>query len=153
MKTVRVSIKAIILREGRILLIQCRDTQGDWYCLPGGGQRHGETVIDALQRECLEEIGLPIRAGRLRFVRDYIGSHHEFAEEDGDAHQVELMFACDLTSPEGERRTNVADPMQVGSVWIALAQLHRYRLYPQALTPLLQHEAADEGPVYLGDVN
>jgi len=36
--------------------------------------------------------------GSLRFVRDYISNNHEFAATDPDAHQVELMFECDLES-------------------------------------------------------
>jgi len=54
---VRLSVKAIIVREGRLLVLKCRDQQGFWYVLPGGGQQVGETLDQALRRECLEELG------------------------------------------------------------------------------------------------
>ncbi len=79
MRSVRLSVKAIIIREGRLLVLRCRDQSGVWYVLPGGGQMAGETLDQALKRECLEELGCEIRMGPLRFVRDYIAWHHEFA--------------------------------------------------------------------------
>jgi len=36
--------------------------------------------------------------GPLRFVRDYISWHHEFAAHDPNSHQVELMFEAYLES-------------------------------------------------------
>ena len=87
---VRISAKAIVVRHGCVLLVRNHDAEGEWYCLPGGGQAHGETLADALQRECLEEIGCHVVVGRLLFVRDYIAVHHEFVEQDSGAHQVEI---------------------------------------------------------------
>ena len=92
MASVRLSIKAVVIESGRLLVIKNRDPDGDWYCLPGGGQEPGETILEALTRECVEEIGSEVVAGRLRFIRDYLASNHEFAEQDNDSHQVEMMF-------------------------------------------------------------
>ena len=151
MAHVRLSVKAIIIRDGRLLVIKNRDADGDWYLLPGGGQEAGETIAAALSRECLEEIGSEVRLGQLRFVRDYIGKHHEFALTDGDSHQVELMFECQLVS-EPKLGTQ-PDAMQTGLEWLALNALGSFRLYPAALTSLLPGMHASDGPVYLGDVN
>ena len=149
MARVRLSIKAIIIRDGRLLAVQNRDAEGDWYVLPGGGQEAGETVPAALRRECLEEIGATVRLGRLRFVRDYIARHHEFAASD-DSHQVELMFECELESAPmlGSR----PDSMQTGIAWLELQDLASFRLYPRVLRTALLADALD-APIYLGDVN
>jgi ADP-ribose pyrophosphatase YjhB (NUDIX family) len=150
---IRVSVKAIVMVDGRILLAKHRDSQGVWYCLPGGGQEHGETVAEALIRECAEETGLRVRPGRLLFVRDYIAEHHEFADEDPGAHQVELMFHCELADSNRDPVVRVADPMQIGADWVELRTLTECRLYPKALVGLLVDGLPTDGAVYLGDVN
>jgi 8-oxo-dGTP diphosphatase len=151
MANVRLSVKAIITQHGRVLVLRNRDSAGEWYMLPGGGQEHGETIPAALNRECLEEIGSEVSIGRLRFVRDYIASHHEFAATDSGAHQVELMFECQLSS--APVLGTVPDAMQTGTEWLELSRLADHRLYPSALQRLLATNALPDEPVYLGDVN
>jgi 8-oxo-dGTP diphosphatase len=147
---VRLSVKAIIVREGRLLVLRCRDDGGVWYALPGGGQEAGETLEQALRRECFEEIGCEVRMGALRFVRDYISNNHEFAATDPDAHQVELMFECQLESePSLPSRP---DSMQEGFEWLEVSGLPGCRLYPRVLERALSSDDAD-GVIYLGDVN
>jgi len=150
MSKVRISAKAIIIQDGHLLVIRNRDSSGDWYTLPGGGQERGETLTAALNRECLEEIGSGVTVGRIRFVRDYIAKNHEFAAED-DSHQVEVMFECQLTSAPGLGAK--PDSMQTGVEWLELRDLSNHRLYPKALQRLLSGDAPVDGPLYLGDVN
>ena len=151
MPNIRLSIKAVIIENDRLLVLKNRDDDGDWYMLPGGGQEHGETVPAALRRECLEEIGSDVTVGRLCFVRDYIARHHEFAAVDGGTHQVELMFECRMLSAP-KMGTN-PDSMQTDVVWLDLAVLPEYRLYPSPLRRLLQHGLSAGETTYLGDVN
>lgn len=151
-RPVRVSVKAVIIRRGQVLLVRNRDAMGDWYMLPGGGQSHGETIEQALQRECLEEVGTGVVMGRLLFVRDYIAAHHEFAETDGDAHQIELMFRCSIPPGSTPKLGESPDPYQDGIAWIPLAELAGHRLYPSPLRTMLS-APLPRGAVYLGDVN
>jgi 8-oxo-dGTP diphosphatase len=106
MKNIRISAKAVIIENRKVLMIKNIDKDGFWYLLPGGGQRHKETLIQALKRECKEEANIDITVGELLFIREYIGEHHEFREYDRDEHQIELMFSCNIVgnkSPkEGE---------------------------------------------------
>jgi ADP-ribose pyrophosphatase YjhB (NUDIX family) len=148
---VRVSVKAIIIQDGHLLLVRSRDRQGDWYLLPGGGQHPGESLPAALRRECREEIGVDVEVGGLRFVRDYIGRNHEYADEDAGMHQVELMFACRLAPGARPRVGPVPDSQQTGVAWIPLEAIGRHRVYPRQLAAVLRD--ATGGPVYLGDVN
>ena len=150
MPGVRLSVKAIIIRQGRLLVLKCRDHEGVWYALPGGGQQVGETVIEALRRECLEELGCQVRIGPLRFIRDYISKNHEFAATDPDAHQVELMFECELES-EPSLATQ-PDTMQEGFAWLEVSRLEGFRLYPRVLKKELR-STEKNGVLYLGDVN
>jgi ADP-ribose pyrophosphatase YjhB (NUDIX family) len=152
LRPVRVSVKAVIIAGGSVLLVRNTDDRGDWYLLPGGGQDHGETLEDALRRECREEIGAGVVMGRLLFIRDYIAARHEFAEEDGDAHQLELMFRCRLSPGEKPQLGNTPDPYQRGVEWLPLKSLGDYRLYPSPLRVLLAKPLPRQ-TVYLGDVN
>lgn len=151
MKTVRISAKAIIIEDGRLLLIANRDPQGEWFMLPGGGQEHGETLMAALNRECVEEIGSSVVVGPLRYIRDYIGKNHEFASLEAEVHQVELMFECTVTSPPSVGST--MDSMQTGIKWIELTALAEHRVYPKVLAELLVTGRHDRPPLYLGDTN
>jgi hypothetical protein len=36
---VRTAARAVVVRDGRLLAITMRDNEGDFYILPGGGQR------------------------------------------------------------------------------------------------------------------
>jgi 8-oxo-dGTP pyrophosphatase MutT (NUDIX family) len=152
MQPVRNSAKAVIIRDGRLLVTVNRDDDGDFCLLPGGGQRSGEPLAEALRRECREEIGVDVIVGELRYVREYIGGHHEFAAWDGDVHQIEYMFVCRLADGAEPAGGHEPDSMQVGVEWVPLDRLTATRLYPAALRPLLASGCAD-GPVYLGDVN
>src|SRR5258706_727811 len=98
MKSVRISTKAIIIQNGKILLLKHEDKYGEWYGLPGGGQENGETLEEALLRECKEEINVKVKVKDVLFIRDYIAKNHEFYNEDEEKniHQIEIMFECSV---------------------------------------------------------
>ena len=149
----RNSAKAIVVLDGRLLVTRHVDELGNWYLLPGGGQRFGETLVEAVMREALEETGARLRVGALKVVREYIGRNHEFADSDGHAHQLELMFECEL---DGDYRIGIGsrpDASQVGVAWLPIRELEQYRLYPKALIGILKQGLAGLTAVYLGDVN
>ncbi|MDK8179230.1 NUDIX domain-containing protein [Paenibacillus sp. UMB4589-SE434] len=151
MKPIRNSTKAIIQRSGHLLLTQNIDQEGLFYLFPGGGQEHGEQLNEALIRECMEEIGQNVVVGELTHIREYIGANHQFSLVDGDIHQVEFYFACEL---EHEADTFIGtnpDEYQVGVEWIAIDKLHEIRLYPEQLGHILQGKRP--AVCYLGDTN
>jgi 8-oxo-dGTP pyrophosphatase MutT (NUDIX family) len=84
----RFSVHAVITnKEGNILLL--KQTYGDKrWGLPGGGVEPGETIHEAIRRECCEEIGVDI------LVRAFTGLyyHKSFNSQVG-------IFKCEL--PEG----------------------------------------------------
>ncbi|WP_339168250.1 NUDIX domain-containing protein [Paenibacillus sp. FSL R5-0341] len=152
MKPIRNSAKAVIVQDGRLLVIRLEDQYGTAYVFPGGGQEKGEELKDAVARECLEEIGQAVNVGELLHIREYIGKNHEFAEWDADIHQVEFYFACSLIDPEATVfEGSNPDDHQVAVERIALEDLSQIRLYPKTIGELLLQ--SDSSSIYLGDLN
>jgi len=150
MLNIRTSAKAIIVRDGCILLTRNADHEGDWYICPGGGQHHGESLEQAVMREVFEETGCRVRVGKLLCVRDYIGANHEFADSSSHQHQVEFYFECELVEVPAELKVgHERDEMQTGVEWVALDRLEKLRIYPRALA-MARFEPAK---TYLGDIN
>lgn len=61
--TIRVANKAIIVRDGQLLVTVNSGDFPTFYLCPGGGQDHGEDAYVALRRECREEIGCDVVVG------------------------------------------------------------------------------------------
>ena len=69
---IRNTVRAVIVRDDRLLLVHNRGDDGeDRFALPGGAQDLGETLAQTLQRECLEEIRSAVAIGPLLHVADY----------------------------------------------------------------------------------
>lgn len=152
LKPLRNSAKALIIENGKVLCTCNHDLLGDFYLLPGGGQNHGETLIQAVQRECLEEIGAAVEVGNLLFVREYISANHELAQFDDSIHQIEFMFACKLLEPVGSQTLSETDAMQTGVEWLKIANLADMRFYPTSLIEQIQDWPQQcKTMTYLGD--
>ncbi len=152
----RNSAKAVIVSDGRLLVTDNRspqDPEGRWLLLPGGGQRPGETLHEALRREVVEETGYEVAVGPLLWIREYIGSNHEFDLFDAGEHQIEFMFAADIVGGRGEPLEQ--DRWQVGVEWLSADEIPGARLFPRAMRPAIAAHVAGTagGPVYHGDVN
>lgn len=149
---IRNSIKAILIEKDKLLTIKCVDKLGIFYLLPGGGQKLGETMIDALKRECLEELGVEISVKDLRLIREYIGKNHEFKEEDKDVHQIEFMFLCSIKNNKKPILGKTPDSFQIGIEWLPLSEIEKYRLYPLSVRKILKN-INKANKIYLGDIN
>jgi 8-oxo-dGTP diphosphatase len=153
MKPIRNSAKAIIIRNGMLLCTKNQDKFGIFYLLPGGGQESQESMHEALKRECKEEISADIVISDIKFIREYIGKNHEFAEWDSDIHQIEYMFECQLKADSNIQNGSVPDSMQIGVEWIPIKSMNEYRIYPKTLRKIITPYGKFNNVVYLGDVN
>lgn len=151
---IRSSAKAIIIRDGKLLLQRCLFPGNDEACylFPGGGQKFGEPLAAALQREVFEEVGADVEVGRLVWIRDYISANHEFNHEE-NVHQLEHYFLARLTSELDPARATHPDSVQIGTDWIDLADVAELNLYPKCVRARFGADGWIEGEVYAGDAN
>jgi 8-oxo-dGTP diphosphatase len=101
----RIRVSAVLRWQGRVLL--CRHEKagrGEYWLLPGGGVNSGESLVAALHRELLEEVGiidkLPVE-GPVAIV-DSISPQRGF----GAKHVVHIIFAADLSGRSLEAVTS-----------------------------------------------
>lgn len=150
---IRVSAKAIIVKNNKLLTAKKEDENGFFYTIPGGGQNHSESLEQALLRECREEISVEVKVKRLLFIRDYIGANHEFPEHaQRKVHHLEIMFEAEIISGTPQNG-NEPDNGQLSVEWLPLDELESYRLYPKALIKHLKKFSGIKEGIYLGDVN
>jgi len=152
-KQIRSAARAVVVCEGNLLAIKMRDRRGVFYILPGGGQNPGETLVDAVQRECREEAGLQVKVKKLLYVREYIGKNHDFSRRHAGFHQIEHVFLCEVDDPEKACPGHETDNLQVGVNWLALESLSQIRFYPEAVKGLFNESGFIGEEIYLGDCN
>lgn len=153
MRFIRTAARALIIHQRKLLTIKMRDKTGVFYILPGGGQRHGETLREGLKRECLEEIGTQVEIGELLYVREYVGKNHEFRKAHHAFHQVENVFRCRLPDPASIGPGSEHDKKQIGVEWIPLHELQNRRFLPEIIKSFFTSEGFQPDTNYLGDVN
>ncbi len=74
-------VRALVIDDQGRVLLQHRSDTGCWG-LPGGSVELGETALDALKREVLEETGLTVVSAEPMAL--YSGSEQRFAYPNGD---------------------------------------------------------------------
>jgi ADP-ribose pyrophosphatase YjhB (NUDIX family) len=82
----RISAGAIVLREGKVLLVRhCLPGAYDFWVLPGGGVMEGEDAAAAARREVLEEAGLEVETLHLAYIEE---------TQLDDMRECKLWFLC-----------------------------------------------------------
>lgn len=140
-----VRVSAVILKEGKILLIKRRKDK--FFCLPGGRVEFGETLELALKREILEETNQKITVGPLLYLRDFIPSINK--------HVIEPVFLGKITSKR--ELTNNFDPCKkfedYSLEWVYLADLPKIKFFPafmkKALSGAIRREKRTD-KIYVG---
>jgi ADP-ribose pyrophosphatase YjhB (NUDIX family) len=85
----RKAVRAIVLREGNLLVMHRNKFGKEYDTLPGGNIELGETQEQALLRELSEETSVQVTPKRLVFI-----------EQAGDPYGTQYVFLCDYVSGE-----------------------------------------------------
>ena len=146
---IRNAVRAVITRDDSILLQRKLDDNGyERYALPGGAQEHGERMVDALQRECEEEIGTRVEVIDLLFVGDYFKLRQ--TSPPTTRQLLEFLFACSVAPDYQPRNGPHPDKHQVDVQWVPIGQLAEINLVPVDYVELLRKQKSSR--VYLGQV-
>jgi ADP-ribose pyrophosphatase YjhB (NUDIX family) len=92
--TPKVDVRAAVIRDGRILLVQER-ADGRW-CMPGGWADVGETPAEMVERETWEESGF--RATARKLIGAYDGNRT--GTPLSFYHAYKLLFLCEIVGGE-----------------------------------------------------
>jgi ADP-ribose pyrophosphatase YjhB (NUDIX family) len=84
----RVNVRALIMRDGKVVVSRERRQGVEHVLLPGGRVKDGESIHDALTREVAEETGLSISADRLLYVAEVVGMY--------GVHDLILIWSADI---------------------------------------------------------
>jgi len=157
---IRNACKAVLVRDGKILLNKNLNTIGDmawslpdgavYYDLPGGGQNQYETLAEAVVRECLEETGYTVAVKRLAAVYEEISVNERFrAQYEKHAHKVHFIFLCEVTDvPRAAETEKDLDLLQ--SEWVDVAAVDSLPIYPVMVKENLQRMLEAEETLFLG---
>ena len=150
--SIRSTVKAIIVKDGKILLNRCYGGEiGEYFSFPGGGQQQYETLQDAVVRECLEETGYAVTPVKFAAVSETIFTNEGFRERySHSAHRVYHFFICELLNDKQEDPTE-KDPGQTGTEWVAIDSINKETsLFPAEIRDNLHDILAGTAPVFLG---
>ena len=148
--TIRNTVRAIIVKDDQVLLLQKLDDNGPRYALPGGGQDTGESLQESLQRECMEEIGSKVTIKQLLHIADYFKIRTTTPESK--RHLVEFLFVCEVADDYQPGMGSHPDKHQVGVAWADLSELRKFPVFARftlvEITRYLTQYSSQ--PIYLG---
>lgn len=136
--TIRSGAKAAIVRDGCLLMQRCRTAEGfAYYELPGGGQNAGETLEEAVVRECLEETGYWVRVVRFLGLQEEIFTNEAVQRAFPEhAHRILHVFLCELTNAPMNAHTE-EDPHQEEILWVPIDSLQGKVVRPEFVKAVL----------------
>ena len=118
-------VGGVVVRDERALLIRrgSAPLKGEW-SIPGGMLELGETILEGVQRELLEETAIEVRLLDLievleRLTRDEAGKLKY--------HFVILDYLCEAVRGEAQAGSDVTDV-----AWVRESELNDYSLTPTA---------------------
>jgi 8-oxo-dGTP diphosphatase len=126
-----VGVGGVVIGSGRALLVRRGGPplEGQW-SIPGGMLEVGETLLEGVRRELLEETGIEVRVGALIEVFERINV-------DGDGktryHFVVLDYLCEAVRGEARAGSDVSDV-----AWASPSELGEYSVSETATRVILK---------------
>ena len=126
-------VRAVIIQDRKALLLKrTKKDQPVYYAFPGGGiEPEDKGPESALERECMEELGLVVHVGK-----EIYG--HEFKGEP------DVFYMCDIVS--GTLRSEIGGPEAERSdiygeyeiLWVDLKDVDALNVQPTAMKTMLK---------------
>jgi mutator protein MutT len=138
-------VRAVIIKDGKILLIKRIKADITYWVIPGGAVEKNETNEQALIRESKEELGIDVAIKDLLLKID--------SEKPETKGQVELFYLCEIIGgrmgsgkgPEFQKDSGYAG--QYGTEWIKIENLKKIDLKPKDISNLIfnKHNQRQDG--------
>jgi 8-oxo-dGTP diphosphatase len=126
-----VGVGGVVISSGRALLVRRgrAPLQGQW-SIPGGMLEVGETLLEGVRRELLEETGIEVRVGELIEVFERITTDNHRKTR---YHFVVLDYLCEAVSGEARAGSDVVDV-----VWAGPSELAKYSISETAMRVIMK---------------
>lgn len=141
----RNSAKAIVISNGKLLVNRCESRFGDYFTLPGGGQRSGEMLTETVKRELLEETGYSVTPLRMSGIYERISE----GRDEGLCHKIYFIFLCKLNDVERKTPSEI-DRFQIGTEWIPLRDVTTRNLFPRAIRDNIKNLTGYGETIFIG---
>jgi ADP-ribose pyrophosphatase YjhB (NUDIX family) len=142
--------RVIVLHHGCVLMIRPDGSgpEAAW-TLPGGGLNPHESLAECARRETLEETGIPVRVGRIAFLREwivpkYVQSTAPDPHRHGYGYGLEVFHYATPEEPIPAARSE--QPGAPAAEWVPITQLPRLPLWPKELRILGQRVLRMQAP-------
>jgi 8-oxo-dGTP pyrophosphatase MutT (NUDIX family) len=135
-------VSALIFSKNDKLLMGMKDpasggVYADCWHIPGGGVDEGETQVQALRREMLEEVGIDITGCKVSLADDQgSGETEKVLKDTGETVLCKMKFyvyRVDIDKNTDEIKTQPSDDL-VKLEWVGLGDLSGYKLTPPSVT-------------------
>jgi len=143
-KQLESACRAFILHEKKILL--CKQKMRNFWTLPGGSVKEGETLVECISREIFEEIGVKLQIEQMLFIRELINSSR---------HRIEFYFSTKRQdNPQFYEEISPCNEI-AETRFFTLEELSFIKLKPVCLPDLISETFNETSvfPRYLGNVN
>jgi 8-oxo-dGTP pyrophosphatase MutT (NUDIX family) len=145
---IRNAVRAFIVRDNAVLVQHKVYEDGtERYVLPGGAPHSGETLIEGLQRECMEEIGCKVDVAELLYLADFFKARDTIPPTTRQ--QVEFIFRCNISETYVAQNGKHPDKHQKNVIWLQLSEINNEPFFPRSMSKTLS-ENPPHAPVYLG---
>lgn len=130
MPSPRLAARAVIVEDGRILLVNAyAGAETTLWCAPGGGVDAGASLPETLMREVYEETGLMIEVGAPCLVNEFHAPERGF-------HQVEVFFRANVITGRLDAGWRDPEGIVTRRRWVDRTEMDGLRVKPDSLAEI-----------------
>ncbi|ASP38543.1 hypothetical protein CHH28_07580 [Bacterioplanes sanyensis] len=146
---IRNTVRALIRHQDRLLMIQkFSPEKGVYFGLPGGELEPNESLEQAVERECQEELSAEVQVGSMVWVADYY--RKRTGSKDVYRHIVDHVFHCQLKGRYAPQNGPEPDRHQQAVMWVPEDYLNDVYLAEPYLLKRLANLSAKPRSAYVG---